>query len=158
MAALVERDRLKQVRLAPLALRKLDLALIGCRPGALGSVVDRLRVERPPPRSRLKTRSEPLAEPRKSKRSRSTPKSGTVRVPAFDFGATGQPSASAAAAWASLACPETGWPPSAQVSETDFGAEKVRSNPGTGRDRERSSSRAARHRPDCGRSAGVSGY
>ena len=28
--------------------------------------------------------------------------------------------------------PGAGWPPSAQVSETDFGAEKVRSKPGTG--------------------------
>jgi hypothetical protein len=40
--------------------------------------------------------------------------------------------ASTAARWASITWPETGWPPSAQVRETDFGAEKVRSNPGTG--------------------------
>jgi len=34
--------------------------------------------------------------------------------------------------WAAETSAAAGWPPSAQVSETDFGAEKVRSKPGTG--------------------------
>src|SRR5215204_7449825 len=36
------------------------------------------------------------------------------------------------AAWAALTSAATGWPPSAHRTEADFGAEKVRSKPGTG--------------------------
>jgi hypothetical protein len=41
MAALVEGDRLEQIGVAPLALCKRALALVGRCPGALGPVVDR---------------------------------------------------------------------------------------------------------------------
>lgn len=46
LAALVESYRLQQIGLTLLTLGGLDLALVGCRPGTLGPVVDRLRIER----------------------------------------------------------------------------------------------------------------